>query len=159
MKTKGADQLCGNRAADQHLCFRYIDSTIPQLPKSQISSFYPSFVAVQRCLFRTWSETPMTGFLTTRLIDQLNFHLQIVDGQRDLIGDYHLKNRHFIGMLVLFLFSFFPSFYIFPFFFFLSYLCLEYICHGRRMMYLSTIFLTVFRHRGNYCRLRLMCLH
>ena len=30
---KGADQLHSNRAADQRLCFRYIDSTIPLLPK------------------------------------------------------------------------------------------------------------------------------
>ena len=33
-KTKGADQLCGNGTADQCLCFRFIDSTIPILPKS-----------------------------------------------------------------------------------------------------------------------------
>ena len=31
----GADQLRGNRPADQCLCFRYIDSTIRQLHKSQ----------------------------------------------------------------------------------------------------------------------------
>ena len=37
-KNKGADQLCGNRTADQHLGFRYIDITIPLLPKSEISS-------------------------------------------------------------------------------------------------------------------------
>ena len=36
-KNKGADQLGGNRAADQHPCFHYIESTIPQLPKSEIS--------------------------------------------------------------------------------------------------------------------------
>ena len=29
----GADQLHCNRAADQHLCFRYIDGKIPLLPK------------------------------------------------------------------------------------------------------------------------------
>ena len=34
---KGADQLHGNNAADQCLCFGYIDSTIPLLPKA--SSF------------------------------------------------------------------------------------------------------------------------
>ena len=39
-ENKGADQLCGNRAADQHLCFRYIDSTIPLLTKSKISSHF-----------------------------------------------------------------------------------------------------------------------
>ena len=32
-----ADQLRGNREADQCLCFRYTDSTILQLPKSKIS--------------------------------------------------------------------------------------------------------------------------
>ena len=36
---KGADQLRGNREADQRHCFRYMDSTLPLLPKSEISSF------------------------------------------------------------------------------------------------------------------------
>ena len=36
---KGADQLRGNREADQRLCFRYTDSAIPLLSKSEISSF------------------------------------------------------------------------------------------------------------------------
>ena len=35
---KDTDQLRGNREADQHLCFSYIDSTIPLLSKSEISS-------------------------------------------------------------------------------------------------------------------------
>ena len=30
-KNKGADQVRGNHTADQCLCFRYIDSTIPLL--------------------------------------------------------------------------------------------------------------------------------
>ena len=64
---KDADQLHGNHEADQRLCFRYMASTIPLLPKSEISSLYPSSVAVQPGLHRTWSETPKTGFLTTRL--------------------------------------------------------------------------------------------
>ena len=37
-ENKDADQLRGNREADQRLCFRYTDSTIPLLPKSGISS-------------------------------------------------------------------------------------------------------------------------
>ena len=37
-KNKDADQLRGNREADQRLCFRYTDSTIPLLSKSKISS-------------------------------------------------------------------------------------------------------------------------
>ena len=31
-ENKDADQLRGNREADQRLCFRYVDSTIPLLP-------------------------------------------------------------------------------------------------------------------------------
>ena len=38
-ENKGADQLRGNREADQRLCFRYLDSTIPPLLNSKISSF------------------------------------------------------------------------------------------------------------------------
>ena len=67
-ENKDADQLRGNREADQRLCFRYTDSTILLLPKSKISSLQPSSVAVQPGLCRTSSETPKTGFLTTRLI-------------------------------------------------------------------------------------------
>ena len=38
-ENKDADQLRGNREADQRLCFRYLYSTIPLLLKSEISSF------------------------------------------------------------------------------------------------------------------------
>ena len=44
---KDADQLRGNREADQRLCFRYRDSTIPLLPKYENSSLQPSCVVVQ----------------------------------------------------------------------------------------------------------------
>ena len=37
-ENKDADQLRDNREADQGLCFRYMDSTIPLLAKSEISS-------------------------------------------------------------------------------------------------------------------------
>ena len=37
-ENKDADQLRGNREADQRLCFRYSDSIIPLLLKSEISS-------------------------------------------------------------------------------------------------------------------------
>ena len=60
-ENKDADQLRGNREADQRLCFRYTDTTIPLLPKS-------SSVVVQLGLCRNWSETLKTGFLMTRLI-------------------------------------------------------------------------------------------
>ena len=38
-ENKDADQLSGNREADQRLCFRCLDSTIPPLLNSIISSF------------------------------------------------------------------------------------------------------------------------
>ena len=38
-ENKDADQLRGNREADQRLCFHYTDSTLPLLLKSEISSF------------------------------------------------------------------------------------------------------------------------
>ena len=37
-ENKDADQLRGNREADQRLCLSYSDSTIPLLLKSEISS-------------------------------------------------------------------------------------------------------------------------
>ena len=38
-ENKDADQLRSNCAADQRLCFSYIDSTIPLLPKSDFLAF------------------------------------------------------------------------------------------------------------------------
>ena len=67
-ENKAADQRRGNRKANQCLCFRYIASTLPLLPKSEISSLYTYTVAVQPDLYRTWLETPKTGFLATRLM-------------------------------------------------------------------------------------------
>ena len=37
-ENKAADQMCGNRTANQRLCIRYIDTTIPLLFKSEISN-------------------------------------------------------------------------------------------------------------------------
>ena len=66
-KNKNADQLRGNGEADQRLCFRYTDSTISLLPKSKISNLSLYSVIAQPGLCQTWSETPKTGFLTSRL--------------------------------------------------------------------------------------------
>ena len=78
-KNKDADQLRGNRAADQCLCFCYLASTIPLLPKSEITSLYISSVAVQPGLCWTWLETPKTDFLATRLIVFSTYILLPVD--------------------------------------------------------------------------------
>ena len=67
-ENKGADQLRSNCEADQRLCFRYMDCTIPLLLESAISSFLPSSVTVQSGLCQTWSETQIAGFLMHRLI-------------------------------------------------------------------------------------------
>ena len=67
-KNKGADQLLSNCEADQRLCFRYTDSTIPLLSKSRISSLYPSSVTVQPSLCQTWSEPQIVDFLMHGLI-------------------------------------------------------------------------------------------
>ena len=60
-------------AAEHRLYFRCIDSTIPLLAKSEISSLYLSSVIynTQSGLYRTWSEIPKTGFLMTRFIYKL----------------------------------------------------------------------------------------
>ena len=52
-ENKDPDQYQGSREADQCLSFHYIDSKIPLLSKPEISSLYPSSVAVQPDLCRT----------------------------------------------------------------------------------------------------------
>ena len=66
-ENKGLDQLRGNCEADQRHCFRYIDSRIPLIPKSEISSLQPSSMAVQPGFCGTRSKPRKTGFLTMRL--------------------------------------------------------------------------------------------
>ena len=61
-ENKDADQLRGNREADQRLCFRYTDSTLPVLPESETSSFKPASVIVQPDLCQTCSKTTLLVF-------------------------------------------------------------------------------------------------
>ena len=58
-ENKDADQLRSNCEADQHLCFRYSNSTLPLLLKSEISSFWLFSLSVQLGLCRTCSETTL----------------------------------------------------------------------------------------------------
>ena len=51
-----------NKGADQRLCFRYTDSTIPLLSDSEIASLKPYSVIAQPGLCQTWSETPKIRF-------------------------------------------------------------------------------------------------
>ena len=61
-ENKDADQLRCKCEADQRLCFRYIDSTIPLFSKSEISSLLLSSVVVQPGMCRTRSETRIIVF-------------------------------------------------------------------------------------------------
>ena len=61
-ENKDADQLRGNREADQRLCFRYSESTIHRLLKSEISRFLLSPVPVQPGMCRTCSKTTSLVF-------------------------------------------------------------------------------------------------
>ena len=62
-KNKGADQLRINCGADQCLCFFHMDSKIPLLSKSKISSLLPA--SVQAGLCQTWSEPKLLVFSLT----------------------------------------------------------------------------------------------
>ena len=63
-ENKCGDQLCSDCTADQHLRFRYKDSTIPLLLKSIISSFCATTAWFVLDLF----ENHITGFFMTGLI-------------------------------------------------------------------------------------------
>ena len=61
-ENKVADQLRGNRETDQRPCFRYTDSSVSLLLKSETSRLYLFSVTVQVGLGRTWSETTLLVF-------------------------------------------------------------------------------------------------
>ena len=61
-ENKDSDQLYCKRKADQRLCFRYTDSTIPLLSESKISSLWPYSVIAQPGLCQTWSGNPEDRF-------------------------------------------------------------------------------------------------
>ena len=97
-ENKDAAQPHGNREADQRLCFRHTDSAIPLLPKSEISSLWSFSVAVQHGLCRTWSETPNTGLLTTRLKYKMSSfkssgNIQKKECRQDMV-DLHLRYKN-----------------------------------------------------------------
>ena len=77
-ENKDADQLRGNRQADQRLSFRYTDSTFPPLLIPKFSRFWVSSVTVQAGLCWTWSETQIVGFVMHRLICYKLLHMLLV---------------------------------------------------------------------------------
>ena len=90
-ENKDADQLRGNREADQRLCFHHTDSTIPLLPKSEISSQLPLAILCG-CTAQFISDlfgNPKTGFLRMRLNESLPFLLDLVETLTGNIMMYH----------------------------------------------------------------------
>ena len=65
-ENKGADQLRGEREADQHLCFHYTDSTL--LSKSKISKSLAIFCACTGRFVSDLLENHIVGFPMRRLI-------------------------------------------------------------------------------------------
>ena len=64
---KGADQPAHPRSLISTFVVRCLDSIIPLVSISEISSLYLASVAAQASLWVTWSKTPKTGFLVTWL--------------------------------------------------------------------------------------------
>ena len=86
-ENKDADQLRGDREADQRLCFRYLDSIIPLPPKYKISSLQPSPVAVQPGLCQTWSESTLLVFSRCGSnMDNYKVHVQSLPGKLNSSG-------------------------------------------------------------------------
>ena len=89
-ENKCTDQLRGKLATDQHLCFCYLDGTIPLLSQSKISIVLPSFVVVQLGL----CQTQKTGFLDTWLI-----FLQLIEDMEE--AGIALNQHKSLEMIVL----------------------------------------------------------
>ena len=106
-ENKGADQLCVNRTADQPLCFRYIDSTIPLLLKSAIP------IAVQPSLCLTWAETRRQVFSrhdslniaespSTYCFQEVeNLQLELLNSLRVELNHNHPKDNYLFPRLLV----------------------------------------------------------
>ena len=99
-KNKYADQLCSKCTADQRLCFRYTDSSIPPLPLPKISSLLPASVNLQAGLCKTLSEPQfdVCVFFTHRLISLIlaAYHLVgTTEAHINYIADFiKEENKH-----------------------------------------------------------------
>ena len=90
-KNKDPDQLRSNCQADQRLCFGYMDSAMPLLLISKISSFWTGPVTVQAGLYQTWSETQIVGFLMSW--NNLSC-ISIICGRGKLFQDRYMYTLH-----------------------------------------------------------------
>ena len=67
VNNKGADQPAHSRSLMSTFVVRCLDSIIPLVSTSKISSLYPASVAAQAGLSLPWSQIPKAGFLMMRL--------------------------------------------------------------------------------------------
>ena len=67
-ENEDTDQLRSNREADQRLCFRYLDSTIPLLPKYKNSQPLAISSSVIALFVSDLVRIQIVGFLTPGLI-------------------------------------------------------------------------------------------
>ena len=65
---------CTSAQSDQHLCFRCLDSIIPLVSITEISSLYLASVAAQAGLSLPGSKIPKTDFLVKSLISSSSHH-------------------------------------------------------------------------------------
>ena len=68
VNNKGADQPAHPHSLISTFVVGCLDSIITLVSKFEISSLYLATVAAQAGLCLTWTQTPMTGFLMTKLI-------------------------------------------------------------------------------------------
>ena len=98
--TKPAFAICQNKGADQPAHLRSListfvvhclDSIIPLVSTSEISSLYLASLAVQAGLCLTWLQTPKTGFTWTQPSPWVLLWLIIIKGNRKTVLLLELK--------------------------------------------------------------------
>ena len=88
---KGADQPALPRSLISAFVVHWLDSIIPPVSISEISSLYLASVAEQAGLSQPWLQTPKTGFLVTRLIYHLMYRSMGLQGNRMTRCDFQTK--------------------------------------------------------------------
>ena len=85
--------------ADRRLCFRYMDSTIPLLLKSEISSFWLFSVFVQVGLCRACSETTLLVFPRggSIVVSFKQTHVYGDEGRTE--AEQSNRDKHYVGSI------------------------------------------------------------
>ena len=104
-ENKDADQLRGNREADQRLCFRYIDSTIPQVSSHLLWLYSPVCVGPgripERWFSRDAAQITFQGLKASDLITFSYFVNLYADGHASNIQSLHEFLERIHNLLVL----------------------------------------------------------